>query len=64
MQVTETLHEGLKREYTVLISAKDLDEKMAGRLEELGSRVNVPGFRPGKVPLHILKQRFGRSVMG
>lgn len=64
MQVTETLHEGLKREYTVLISAQDIDEKMAGRLQELGTRVNVPGFRPGKVPLQVLKQRFGRSVMG
>ena len=64
MQVTETLHEGLKREFTVLISAKDLEDKMTGRLQELGTQVNVPGFRPGKVPITILKQRFGRSVMG
>ncbi|MFQ5773233.1 MAG: trigger factor [Kiloniellaceae bacterium] len=64
MQVTETHTEGLKREYKVLISAEDIDEKMAGRLQELGTRVSVPGFRPGKVPLNILKRRFGKSVMG
>lgn len=64
MQVTETRTEGLKREYKVLISAKDLDEKMTGRLQELGAKVRVPGFRPGKVPIKVLKQRFGKSVMG
>ena len=64
MQVTETHAEGLKREFKVQIAAKELDEKMAGRLEELGARVKVPGFRPGKVPLDVLKQRFGKSVMG
>jgi trigger factor len=64
MQVTETSAEGLKREFQILIAAKDIDEKMAGRLEELGQQVKVPGFRPGKVPLPVLKQRFGKSVMG
>ena len=64
MQVTETSAEGLKREFKILLAAKDIDEKMAGRLQELGSQVKVPGFRPGKVPLPVLKQRFGKSVMG
>lgn len=64
MQVTETEAEGLKRAYKIQISAKDIDEKMTGRLQELGKQVKLPGFRPGKVPLNVLKQRFGRSVMG
>jgi len=64
MQVTETETEGLKREYKIQISAKDIDEKMTGRLQELGKQVKIPGFRPGRVPLNVLKQRFGRSVMG
>jgi len=64
MQVTETDTDGLKREYKIQISAKDIDEKMTGRLQELGKQVKIPGFRPGKVPLNVLKQRFGRSVMG
>lgn len=64
MQVTETEADGLKRAYKIQISAKDIDEKMTGRLQELGKQVKLPGFRPGKVPLNVLKQRFGRSVMG
>lgn len=64
MQVTETEAEGLKRAYKIQISAKDIDEKMTGRLQELGKQVKLPGFRPGKVPLNVLKQRFGRSVIG
>ncbi len=64
MQVTETHTEGLKREYKVLISASDIDEKVNGRLQELGARVKVPGFRPGRIPMKVLKQRFARSVMG
>src|SRR3990172_4063063 len=64
MQVTETRADGLKREFKILIAAKDIAEKMTGRLHELGHRVKVPGFRPGKIPLSVLKQRFGKSVMG
>ncbi len=64
MQVTETHTEGLKREYKVLISAKDIDEKVTGKLEELGAKVKVPGFRPGKIPMQVLRQRFAKSVMG
>ncbi len=64
MQVTETLSEDLKREFKVVVAAKDISEKLEVRLEELGQKVRIPGFRPGKVPLTILKQRFGTSVMG
>ena len=64
MQVTETLAEGLKREFTVVIPAKDFDEKMQGRLDELGKTVKLPGFRPGKVPAHLLKQKYGPSLKG
>lgn len=64
MQVTETHAEGLKREYKVQITAAEIDDKISGRLEELGSKMKVPGFRPGKVPIGVLKQRFGKSVMG
>ncbi len=64
MQVTETQTEGLKREFKVTVAAKDIDEKLEARLQEIGQQVSVPGFRPGKVPLPILKQRYGPSVMG
>jgi trigger factor len=64
MQVTETSAEGLKREFKIVIPAKDIQDKMDQRLEELGRSVRLPGFRPGKVPLPLLKKRFGASVMG
>lgn len=64
MQVTETLAEELKREFTIVIPATEIDEKIDGRLEELSGQVNLPGFRPGKVPMSLLKQRFGKSVLG
>ncbi len=64
MQVTETETDGLRREYKVVIAASDIADKMKHRLEELGRDVKLPGFRPGKVPIQILKQRFGASVMG
>jgi trigger factor len=64
MQVTETNAEGLKRAFKVQLDAREIDDKMTGRLEELGKNVKVPGFRPGKVPIQILKQRFGKSVLG
>ncbi len=64
MQVTETNAEGLKRAFKVQLDAREIDDKMTGRLEELGKNVKVPGFRPGKAPIQILKQRFGKSVLG
>ncbi len=62
MQVTETLSEGLKREFTVVVPKAELEEKASGRLAEIAQQANLPGFRPGKVPVSILRQRFGESV--
>ncbi len=64
MQVTETSADGLKREFKIVLSAKDIEEKVEDRLREIGRQVRIPGFRPGKVPVGILKQRFGDSVLG
>jgi trigger factor len=64
MQVTETSAQGLKREFKVSIPASDFQSKLDLRLEELGRTVKLPGFRPGKVPFRLLKQRFGKSVVG
>lgn len=64
MQVTETTAEGLKREYKIVIPADDIDGKVTSRLNEVGKDVQIPGFRKGKAPLQVLKQRFGQNVMG
>jgi len=63
MQVTETLSEGLKREFRVVVPASELDAKVNARLDELKTRVNIRGFRPGKVPVAHLKRVYGRAAM-
>lgn len=62
MQVTETLSDGLKRGFTVVLPATDLESRRHQRLTNLGKTLNLPGFRPGRVPLPIVKQRFGTAV--
>jgi trigger factor len=64
MQVTETNAEGLKSEFRVVVPAGELEEKVASRLGEIGRTIQLRGFRPGKVPMQILRQRFGSSVRG
>lgn len=64
MQVTETLSDGLKREFKVVISASDIRAKVDDRLTELGRTIRMPGFRPGKVPMPVLKKRYGPAVLG
>jgi trigger factor len=64
MQITETNSEGLKREFHITVPASELSDKVAERLDEIGRSVRIPGFRPGKVPIRILRQRFGPAVLG
>src|SRR5690348_3628733 len=64
MQVTETNVDGLKREFKVVIASNDIEEKVQSRLNEIGRSVRLPGFRPGKVPMTVLRQRYGSAVRG
>src|SRR5215475_6658919 len=64
MNVTETLADGLKREYRVVVPATDLETKVNARLDDLKGRVRINGFRAGKVPVSHLKRVYGRAVMG
>jgi trigger factor len=63
MQVTETNSDGLKREFQVNVPAADLEARVVGRLAELKDRVQLRGFRPGKVPVAHLRKVYGRAVM-
>ncbi len=63
MQVTETLSQGLKREYKVVLPVAELEGRLSQELETLKSRVRINGFRPGKVPAGHLRRLYGRSVM-
>lgn len=63
MQVTETRTEGFHREFQVVLPAADLAAKVNERLGELKQRVQIRGFRPGKVPVEHLKRVYGRGAM-
>jgi trigger factor len=64
MQVTETKAEGLKREYKLVVTADALDAKTTEKLEVLRKDFHMKGFRKGKAPLKLMKQHFGKSVLG
>ena len=64
MQVTELSADGLKREYKVVIEADEIEGRVSKRLDELRRTIRMPGFRPGKVPVTLLRKQYGRSVMG
>lgn len=59
MQVKELKVEGLKHELEITVPAKEVEDRIGKRLEEHGKSLNISGFRPGKIPLSILKQRYG-----
>ena len=62
MQVTETLSEGLKRGFNVVLPAADIEAKRAKRLAEVAKTVSLPGFRPGKVPMTVVKKRYEGAI--
>ena len=64
MQVTETLNEGLKRGYSIKLTAAELDKKVNEKLQEAQPDVEMKGFRKGKVPLSLLKRQFGQRILG
>jgi len=64
MKVEQVVAKNLKREYNVIVAAKEIDGKIASRLNELSKKIKMPGFRPGKVPLSLVKKNYGQSIMG
>ncbi len=64
MPVTETLNEGLKRGYKLVVKAADLDAKVDEKLKEAQPDIEMKGFRKGKVPLALLKKQYGDRLMG
>jgi trigger factor len=64
MQITETLAEPLRREFTIVVDLKDLDERLTGRVTEMQPKIHLKGFRPGKAPVSFLKKAYRKSLMG
>ena len=63
MQVTETLSEGLKRGFSVIVPSTAIEDRRSAKLTEIGRQLKLPGFRPGKVPDKVVRQRYGTAVM-
>ena len=63
MQVTELKKKGLKREFKIIIPSKDVTDKLNGSLDKISKDLEIEGFRKGKVPLNIVKQRFGQNAL-
>ncbi|HEY9080008.1 trigger factor [Magnetovibrio sp.] len=64
MQVTETKNEGLSREFTIVVPANEFEEQVSSRLKELSKTMQLPGFRKGKVPVSLLRKKYGPNIMG
>jgi len=64
MQVKELKQNGLVHELEVRVEAKDIDKRVDIRLQEVSKTIRLPGFRPGKVPMNIMKQKYGKAVLG
>ncbi|MEM1077198.1 MAG: trigger factor [Pseudomonadota bacterium] len=64
MNVTETLNEGLKRGYSITVTADELDAKVNEKLAEAQPEIEMKGFRKGKVPMALLKKQFGPKLLG
>lgn len=63
MNVTETLSDGLRRGFAITVPMSAIEEKRSAKLGEISKTIKLPGFRPGKVPASIVKQRYGTAVM-
>jgi len=64
MQITETSAEGLVHKFEVTVLAADIETRINNRLAQIAKTINLPGFRPGKVPVGVIKQRYGSSILG
>lgn len=64
MQIIQTKKEDLTREFTVKMTADEIDQKVNEKLQDISKTVKLPGFRPGKVPMNLLKSKYGKAVMG
>ncbi len=61
-QVQETVNKGLQREFAVKVPLDTVEKNLQARLTEIGKSAKMPGFRPGKIPMDVLRQRYGSSA--
>ena len=63
MKIEEKKNKGLDLEWKVLIPSSFINSKLDEKYKDLAKNVKIPGFRPGKVPVNIIKKRFSQSVI-
>ena len=59
MQVSLETTSGLERKLTITIDAEKIDGEVNKRLQDMSRRVRLDGFRPGKIPMKVVKRRYG-----
>ena len=64
MEITLSLNEGLAREFKIAINATDIETRVGAKLNDISKQVKLPGFRPGKVPISVVKARYGEQSKG
>ena len=64
MQIDQLKEDGLRREFKVIYAAEEVEVKVNERLSEVGRKIRMPGFRPGKAPLGLLKKLHGKAILG
>ena len=64
MEISQKSAEGLKREFSLVMTAAEISDKVDERITSLATEVKMPGFRPGKVPASVVKSRYGKQVLG
>mgnify|MGYP003663018250 CR=1 FL=1 len=62
MQVSVETTQGLERRLTITVPADAIDSAVKSRLQQLAKTQRINGFRPGKVPVSVIKKRFGQAV--
>ena len=63
MKIEEKKNKGLDLEWKVIIPSSSINSKLDEKYKDLAKNVKIPGFRPGKVPVNIIKKRFSQSVI-
>ncbi|MDC0094142.1 trigger factor [Alphaproteobacteria bacterium] len=64
MGITQTLSDGLKREFEIIITSKEINKLVDEKLGNIAKDASLPGFRPGKVPISVVRNRFGKQIVG
>ena len=64
MQIKEINSKKLFREYLIEIPSEEIEKKIENKIKELAPKTNLPGFRPGKAPINLVKSKYEKDILG